>query len=235
VKVAATPCATPDRTNWRVTSIWRASARPVGPPDISTVSPTRAGLLLFSAAVLAGPWYTVDGYSVVRNVVSELGAQHTPNSLVMVAGFLALGGGIVADGLRNFQRMAVPFIAFGVFMGLAGLFAHKPLDPSVPFTEALHAAHSVLASLAGVSVTVGLIWYGVRVGRSWRRTVALALAALCVALPLAMLAFPAYQGLIQRVMYLLIFAWVWVFFPDLRTANTPPNGKSGDRPPWPTD
>ncbi len=216
-------------------SIWRASARPDNPPDISAVSLTRAGLLLFSAAVLAGPWYTVDGYSVVRNVVSELGAQHTPNNLIMVSGFLALGIGLVADGLRNFQRMAIPFMAFGAFMGLAGFFAHKPLDPNVPFTEAAHAAHSVLASLAGISVTVGLIWYGVRAGRSWRRTASLALAVLCVALPLAMLAFPGYQGLIQRVMYLLIFAWLWKFFPGLRSTGASPDRTSGGVPPWPSD
>ncbi len=28
-----------------------------------------------------------------------------------------------------------------------------------------------------------------------------------------MLAFPAIQGLVQRVMYLLIFSWLWVFYP----------------------
>jgi len=195
---------------------------------------TRAGILLFSAAVLAGPWYTVEGYSVVRNVVSELGAQHTPNNLVMVSGFLALGICLVADGVRNFQRMAVPFIAFGVFMGLAGVFAHKPLDPNVPFTEAAHVAHSILASLAGFSVTIGLIWYAVRARGFWRRTAAFALAALCVVLPLVMLTFPEFQGLIQRFMYLLIFAWLWLFFPGLGTTAPAPDRKSDGAPPLPS-
>ena len=183
------------------------------------MSLTRIGILLFSAAALAGPWYTVAGYSVVRNLISELGAQHTANSMIMVAGFLALGLGLVADGVRRFQRMALPFMAFGAFMALAGLFAHKPLDPAVQVDEAAHAMHGLLASLAGISITVGLVWYAIRTSGTWRRWVALALGGLCVALPLAMLALPAWQGLIQRVMYLLVFAWLWLFFPGLPTAG----------------
>ncbi|MEQ1882211.1 MAG: DUF998 domain-containing protein [Burkholderiales bacterium] len=181
--------------------------------------PTRTGILLFSAAALAGPFYTVDGYSVVQNVVSELGAQNTKNSFVMVAGFLALGLGIAVDGIRKFQWLALPFIAFGVFMALAGLFAHKPLAPNVLFSEAMHAAHSALASLAGASVTVGLVWYAVRARGAWRRGIAFFLGALCVVLPLGMLAAPPYQGLIQRAMYLLVFAWLWACYPGLHTAN----------------
>jgi hypothetical membrane protein len=184
------------------------------------VFPTRTGILLFSAAVLAGPLYTVDGYSVVQNVVSELGAQNTKNSSVMVAGFLALGVGLAVDGARRFQWPALPFVAFGVFMALAGLFAHKPLAPGVPFNEATHIAHSVLASMAGVAVTVGLLWHGVRTRGTWRRGSAMALGALCVMLPLGMLAMPQYQGLIQRVMYLLVFAWLWACFPGLHKAKT---------------
>ena len=59
-----------------------------------------------------------------------------------------------------------------------------------------------------------------------RRLVALSLAALCVALPLAMLNVPAYQGLIQRFMYLLVFAWLWLYYPSLDTADVGQHGKS---------
>ena len=101
---------------------------------------TRAGILAFSAAVLAGPWYSVDGYSAIGNLISELAAQNTRSSFIMVAGFLALGLGIVADGQRSFQRPAVPFMAFGLFMALAGLFGHKPLAAAVPYSASAHAA-----------------------------------------------------------------------------------------------
>jgi hypothetical protein len=64
------------------------------------MSPPHIGILIFAVAALAGPCYTVEGYSPVSNVISQLGAQNTLNNLIMVAGFLALGIGIVADGIR---------------------------------------------------------------------------------------------------------------------------------------
>ncbi len=168
---------------------------------------------MFSAAVLAGPWYTVGGYSAVGNLISELAAQNTRNNFVMVVGFLALGLCIVADGFRRRERGAIPIIAFGLFMALAGLFGHKPIDATASYSEFAHKAHSILASLAGVSITLALIWQALRVPTPGTRVVTLSVAVLCVALPLAMLQFPAYQGLIQRFMYLFVFAWLWASFP----------------------
>ena len=173
---------------------------------------------MFSAAVLAGPWYTVGGYSAVGNPISELAAQNTRNNFVMVVGFLALGLCIVADGIRQRWRSAIPIIAFGLFMALAGLFGHKPIDATVPYSEFAHQAHSFLASLAGVSITLALIWQALRVRTLGVRVITLSVALLCVALPLAMWRFPAYQGLIQRFMYLFVFAWLWACLPA-HTAN----------------
>ena len=46
----------------------------------SMITPTRVGIVVFALAVLLGPLYTVDEYSTVTNLISELGAQHTPNN-----------------------------------------------------------------------------------------------------------------------------------------------------------
>jgi hypothetical protein len=174
---------------------------------------TRFGIVLFSAAALAGLCYTVDGYGVVKHVISQLGAQNTPNNFIMIAGFIALGAGLITDGLRRFSMPLIPFIFFGFFMALAGLLAHKPLAPAVPFNNMAHQAHGILASLAGISITVGLLWQAVRAARLCSRAVAVALAVLCLVLPLCMLFFQEFQGLIQRLMYLMIFTWLWCWYP----------------------
>jgi hypothetical protein len=174
---------------------------------------TRTGILVFAAAALAGPWYTVEGYSSVSNLISQLGAQKTQNNFIMVAAFLALGIGIVADGIRRFRKPVLPFIAFGIFMALAGLLAHKPISTSGEYSEVAHQAHSALATLAGISITVGLLWQAVLAFTFRSRAIIIILAVLCLALPICMLAFQEFQGLIQRLMYLLIFAWLWIYFP----------------------
>jgi len=176
-------------------------------------SPSKIGILIFSAAAIAGPWYTVEGYSTVSNLISELGAQNTQNNLVMIGGFLVLGSGIAVDGFRWFGKRMIPFIMFGLFMALAGIFAHKPMSPSSPFREVFHQIHSGLATLAGISITVGLVWQAAITANSRQRGITAILAVLCLILPLCMLAFQDFQGIIQRIMYLLIFTWIWVYYP----------------------
>jgi hypothetical protein len=155
----------------------------------------------------------VPGYSAVGNLISELAAQNTPRNVFMSVAFVALGVGIAADGLRAFAVAQAPFIAFGVFMALAGLFGHRPITSGVPYAEWAHTAHSTLASAAGICITVAFVWQAVRQTSLVRRAVAAALAVLCLVLPLAMLSFPDVQGAIQRLMYLLIFTWLGLHYP----------------------
>ena len=174
---------------------------------------TRIGIAAFVLAVLAGPLYTVPGYSVVGNLISELAAQNTPWSVIMAGAFVTLGAAVVADGARAFHPSLGPFVAFGLFMALAGLFGHKPINPDVPYRAWAHAVHGGLATAAGISISVAFIWQAVRQEHPARRVVAAVLAVLCFVLPMAMLLLPEFQGAIQRLMYLLVFAWLWRFYP----------------------
>jgi hypothetical membrane protein len=186
------------------------------------MNPTRIGILLFAVASLVGPLYTVDGYRSVANLISQLGAQNTQNNYIMIVGFIVLGIGLIADGFRNFSKPKIPFILFGLCMVLAGIMAHKPLDPTVPYSELMHQAHGALATLAGISITAGLLWQAFIVSKPLSRTIALILAILCLVLPLCMLAFQDIQGLIQRLMYLLMFTWIWVNYPGKIVASRSP-------------
>lgn len=181
------------------------------------MSPTRIGILLFTLAVVAGPLYTVPEYSIVRNLVSELAAQNTPRNGLMAGAFVALGAGIAIDGLRGKASRAWPFVAFGILMALAGLFGHRPLGRDVPYVPWVHAAHSALATGAGICITAGFAWQAFRPSGPLRRLVAALLALACVGLPLAMLWHPSVQGATQRVMYALVFAWLWIRYPQEAT------------------
>lgn len=177
------------------------------------MSPTRVGILLFALSVIAGPLYTVPEYSMVRNLISELAAQNTPRNWLMAAAFVALGTGIAVDGFRRRAPHWLPFMAFGILMALAGLFGHRPLDPEVPYVAWVHTAHSVLATGAGISITAGFIWQAFRRPGPFRRLACALLALVCVALPLLMLWHPSVQGATQRVMYALVFSWLWISYP----------------------
>ena len=176
------------------------------------ITPTKVGIIVFVLAVLLGPLYTVDGYSIVSNLVSELGAQNTPNNFIMICAFITLGVGIVIDEVRRFQIPLLPFILFGLAMAIVGIFPHKPLDASQSFNTMYHNLHGIVASIAGTAITVGLIWQGFRTyGR--HRLICFYIALIATVLPILMLSIPSYKGIIQRVMYLHILGWLWIKYP----------------------
>jgi hypothetical membrane protein len=51
-------------------------------------STTLVGVIVALTAIVAGPFFSVPGYSSVRNAISELGAQASPNAWIMNAGFV---------------------------------------------------------------------------------------------------------------------------------------------------
>lgn len=174
---------------------------------------TRLAISLFVVNVALGPLYAVSGYSATSNVISELAAQNTPRNWLMSVAFITLGAAVAFDGAKSFRRPLLPFIAFGILFAAAGIFAHRPITQGVAFVPWVDSAHSALASLSGVALTVGFVWQAIRAASAAYRLLAIALAGACVRLPLLMLANPQYQGAIQRLMYLAVFAWFWVYYP----------------------
>ncbi|MBL0379976.1 MAG: hypothetical protein JKP90_09985, partial [Desulfofustis sp. PB-SRB1] len=65
------------------------------------INVTRIGVTFFAIAVALGPIYTVDNYSIISNLISELCAQHTKNNFIMIIAFAILGGSIAFDGIRK--------------------------------------------------------------------------------------------------------------------------------------
>jgi hypothetical membrane protein len=176
------------------------------------VTLTRVGIAIFALAVVFGPLYTVDEYSVVSNLISELGAQHTQNNFIMIIAFVLLGGSIVIDGARRFRIALLPFILFGLAMAVVGLYPHKPIDAGLNFNATYHNLHGIIASIAGTVITVGFIWQGLKTdGR--QRIICFYMAGVAILFPILMLTFPNYQGITQKIMYLQMLGWLWIKYP----------------------
>jgi hypothetical membrane protein len=174
---------------------------------------TRIGIIIFAIAVLFGPIYTVVDYSVVSNLISELGAQHTKNNFIMIIAFFILGGSIAFDGIKNFQISLLPFIVFGLAMAVVGVFPHKPLDPSLEYNQTYQKLHGLIASIAGTAVTVGFIWRGLQTEKR-NKLICFYMAIVAIVFPVLMVSFPKYKGIIQRAMYLQILGWLWITYPN---------------------
>ena len=176
------------------------------------VTLTKVGITIFTLAVVLGPFYTVKDYSITSDLISELGAQHTKNNFIMIAAFAMMGGSIVIDGAKNFKLSLLPFIFFGLFIAVAGVFPHKPLDVSLAYNSTFHALHGIMASISGTAITVGFIWQAFRTRQS-QRIICLYMAMVAVLFPVFMISYPDYQGVIQRIMYLQLLGWIWIKYP----------------------
>lgn len=180
---------------------------------------TRGAVVLLTAAVLFGPWYAPAMYSPVSQVISELAAQNTPGNRIMATTFVLVGLAIAADGLLSAGQdhlpwQAVPFVLFGLCFAAAGLFGHRPYVDALPWNPLAHTIHSVIASVSGTVLSIGLGWQAFTTPSRPYRWWTAVLAAVCLIFPLAMLLWPAVQGVTQRLMYALIFwGWFWPFHP----------------------
>jgi hypothetical protein len=185
---------------------------------------TRIGISIFTIAVLLGPLYTVNEYSVVSNLISELGAQHTKNNFIMIIAFFILGGSIAFEGLKSFQVSLLPFILFGLAMAVVGVLPHKPLDASLEYNLTYHNLHGIIASIAGTVITVGFIWQGFRAQKK-QKLICFYMALVAIVFPVLMLSYPKYQGILQRAMYLQILGWLWIQYPKSWLPKAPVDRK----------
>lgn len=176
------------------------------------------GVAAATAAIVIGPFFNVADYSSLRHSTSELGAQGAPGAWIMNAGFTAFGLGVLIDAVRAFRISPAPagaFIVFGLAMVMNAVFSHRPIDLAAPYVVFEDDMHSFFSSVVGASFAIGVlaVWFARRdLGPLAVHATAVAAA---VILPLGMFLFPELQGVLQRAMFFISFAWLAAYLPRL--------------------
>lgn len=167
--------------------------------------------ILFLLAAFGLPFFSFGGYSIVKNTTSHLGAQGSPHSWLMNAIFVFLGARAIWIAFRS----AIPYHqiiggVFGVSLILTGLFQHAPLAGNVPADLLEYRIHSIFASMTGFSFTLLAAGHGF-MSRGPQRAGGFALALAAVSISLSMAAFPSIMGLLQRIMFICAFGWLFFY------------------------
>lgn len=168
------------------------------------------------AALAAAPALMPAGYSWVSQTTSESAAQGVQGAWLARLGFLLFGLSVIllATLCRDgWGRWAAGLHAgFGVLMTATAAFSHRPFAAGVAFDPTEDLLHSVGATGMGFAFAGGVLATAavrVRAHARWRTLDAVAVAA-SVAIPLGMSAWPGIDGLIQRLMFAVSFAWYGV-------------------------
>jgi hypothetical protein len=172
-----------------------------------------AGLAISAAALATAPALLPAGYSWISRTISESAAQGLAGGWLGRLGFLLFGLSVLllADVCRRDWGPwgTALHAAFGVLMTAVAAFSHQPWQAGVPFDRTEDLLHSIAATGMGLAFAAGVVAVVLERARRRRRLGFLDVMAVAasVAIPLAMSAAPSADGLLQRLMFGVAYAW----------------------------
>ncbi|MBN2551083.1 MAG: DUF998 domain-containing protein [Anaerolineales bacterium] len=171
-------------------------------------------IALITAVILAAHLAAPPAYDWRANTISELGAQGYSNAWIMRLGFagfcllLIPGGMLRLKARRTSWPRELPLILYGACIGLSGAFSTQPFLPEVSFSQAEANLHSLLATSAGVLLSLSMLLYMFLDSDMRRKFVHLVALILTVAISALFGMVSSGAGIVQRILYLVGFAWL---------------------------
>lgn len=165
------------------------------------------------------PFYSFEGYSILRHTTSHLGAQTAPNAWIMNLVFFLLGAACILESwilLRRFRINRILLYVFGLgLMGVA-IFKHAPVVEGLAYSAFEDSMHSFFATLVGFSYTLFALSATLIERANKRRAAALLAGIMAIVFTVLIFGIQELAGLWQRIMFIALFGWLIFFFEGLR-------------------
>lgn len=163
------------------------------------------------AVMFVLPYYTTEGYRVISNTTSQLGAQQTPNSWMMNIVFVLMGSLSILAGWSHYQGYGLHrllLIVFGISLICTAIFSHAPIDPNVSYSEKENQLHSWFATITGFAFTFLAIATGFIKKSKVRMILPFCIGMLATLLSWLMFTIDELMGLWQRLIFISSFGWM---------------------------
>jgi hypothetical membrane protein len=153
-------------------------------------------------------------YDWQRNTVSELAAQAYEMAWIMRAGFIGFGGLLtVGAGQRLMinvkeNRPDAFVLLYGMAVFLSGVYSTAPFVEGVFYSEPEVRTHSLMATVAGVAISLGMAGRMITEPAPMRKFFHLAALVLVLILSILFGVLAEGTGIIQRALYLVGFVWL---------------------------
>jgi len=166
---------------------------------------------LMLMAMLILPFFMVPDHSIIRNTISELGAQVTPYSWIMNTIIAALAVSSVMSGWRYyegyvFQRIIL--LLFGIALLLAAIFNHAPVNPEIPFNIIEDGWHSYLMNTTWLSFIILTFSTVLIPEKPVSKPYSVMTGISAVLLLLLVTEADQTAGIWQRLQFIISFAWL---------------------------
>ena len=170
-----------------------------------------AGYVLGLLAMVILPVITSHGYSIIRNTLSELGAQSAPEGWIMNLIFVCLAFGSVIAGWNYFEGFLlhrIVLVLFGISLTLMAFFNHAPLNPGIRYNLTEASLHEYFSGTMGLSFVILSISTSLILERQSKRLLAIAVGISIILLSVMMSEAEMYAGIWQRLMFIISFGWM---------------------------
>ncbi|HEX6116493.1 MAG TPA: DUF998 domain-containing protein [Solirubrobacterales bacterium] len=171
-------------------------------------------LALSAASIALAPTLMPDTYSWTSHTTSESAAQGVDGAWLARLGFLLLGLAVI--WLAVLKRaswgswgMAL-HLSFGALMIATAAFSTRPWEQGAGFDRTEDDLHSIASTGVGLSFAFGVLAVSLTRGRNGVSALALdviAIAVAGVALPISMSIWGEADGILQRAIFLIAYAW----------------------------
>jgi putative copper export protein len=181
--------------------------RTTGPAVVLT------GLAASAVALATAPALMPPGYSWVSHTTSESAAQGVQGAWLARIGFVLLGLSVVLLAMIRRQRWGpwatALHASFGALLIAVAAFSHRPWMAGEDFDRVEDILHSIAATAMGFAFVGGVVVTALMRSRgdAWPRAFDIMAVAASVAIPLGMAARPDIEGVLQRLMFVVAYAW----------------------------
>lgn len=182
-------------------------------------------LMLLTAFIL--PFYSAEGYQMMRHSLSELGAQATPNSWIINTVFVLLSLSTAWLGTVMIRRFWLPFYLlcfFSISIGLTAYFSHAPISETL-YLEQEHILHSIFSTITGVVFSLYCTAMILVLEKRLDKALAFFMLCLTTGLSLFIIAFPSMTGFFQRLLFITAFAWIFYSLVTFKVVPKPNQGR----------
>jgi hypothetical membrane protein len=170
-------------------------------------------LMLMAMFIL--PFFMVPDHSIIRNTLSELGAQFSPYSWIMNSIFAALALSSVISGWGYFEGFVFQrfiLLIFAISLTLAAIFNHAPVSSDIQYSIIEDGWHSYLMNTTWLSFIILTFSTALIPEKPVNRPYSVITGLSAILLLLLFTEADGTAGIWQRLQFIISFAWMMYTF-----------------------
>ncbi|HSG43533.1 MAG TPA: DUF998 domain-containing protein [Anaerolineales bacterium] len=181
-------------------------------------NPFLIAVAYFILIIVIAHFFAPTNYTFTQNTISELASQGHTYKGIMQAGLIGFGAILLFGVIGYFKRYPkayfLIFVAiYAVSILLSGMYCTAPIDTAISYSIQESNLHSLFASAAGFSMSLGMLWQvfsSLNERERWMRIICLGLigglSGLFGLVENEMMMLD--KGMVQRMLYLVGLLWL---------------------------